>query len=96
MEKYKRYLLKKGVPQHPKGDKLRDVPSKYITAGHGFSLYSQLFFSFDLCGACEAAAMEISIDRGYASNAANALQLVQLLQRDAALASMKQFNFCPI
>lgn len=96
LEKYKRYLLKKGVPPHPKGDKLRDVPSKYITAGHGFSLYTQLFFSFDLCGACEAAAMEISIDRGYASNVANALQLPQLLQRDASISSLKHFEFCPV
>lgn len=55
MERYKNYLSK-FLPPDTKNH-LRDVEAEYVTAGHLFKLNDHIFYSFDLCGSCEAHAI---------------------------------------
>jgi hypothetical protein len=50
-------LLSSLLSPHPKGNKLRDVPERFVTQGHCFSLGDyerELLYSFDVCSGCEA------------------------------------------
>lgn len=67
-----------GLPPHPSLNKLREVEEKYVEAGHMFSFNREILMSYDVCGACEAHAMLVSVKRGLADSLQTALSLAQL------------------
>jgi hypothetical protein len=53
-------FLSSHLQHHNKGNKLRDVPARYVEEGHCFStgdVERELIYSFDVCGGCEAHAI---------------------------------------
>ena len=55
LERYKNYLSIFLPPD--KKNHLRDVEAEYVAAGYLFKLSDHIFYSFDLCGSCEAHAI---------------------------------------
>jgi hypothetical protein len=48
-----------GMPLHNSKNKLRDVDDQYVE--HMFSLNREILLSYDVCGACEAHALLLSL-----------------------------------
>lgn len=59
-------LSDEGYQQHQSNNKLRDAADKYVDEGHCFSFNSDILFSYDICGPCEAHAILLSVrsDKG--------------------------------
>ena len=54
----------------------KDVEEEYKS--HCFSLNTAMFYSFDVCGGCEATAIELSLSSGRTQSVAQAESLDQL------------------
>ena len=60
-------LADEGYQKHQSNNKLRDAADKYVDEGHCFSFNSDILFSYDICGPCEAHGILLSMrsDKGY-------------------------------
>lgn len=89
---YKTYLAR--YLETDKTNKLRDVEAEYVSAGYLFRLNGHMFFSFDLCGSCEAHAMLVSMRHNSELTPETAPRLVDM---PAALraASAPLLDRCP-
>jgi len=78
LDRYKRFLESTGLPMHRKGEvnNHKDVEEEYKS--HCFSLNTAMFYSFDVCGGCEATAIELSLSSGRTQSVAQAESLDQL------------------
>ena len=61
---YRDKLQSEGYGQHNSNNKLRDSEEKFTEEGHCFSFNSDMMFSYDICGSCEAHAMLLSVELG--------------------------------
>eukprot|EP00602_Paraphysomonas_sp_CaronLab_P013615 CAMPEP_0185040140 /NCGR_PEP_ID=MMETSP1103-20130426/37862_1 /TAXON_ID=36769 /ORGANISM="Paraphysomonas bandaiensis, Strain Caron Lab Isolate" /LENGTH=302 /DNA_ID=CAMNT_0027579321 /DNA_START=538 /DNA_END=1447 /DNA_ORIENTATION=+ len=93
---YRRHLSK-SLSQHPKGNKLRDVPDEYVSGGHCFNIepsVRELIYSFDVCGGCEAHAIQHAIYTGQAKTVAETTRLEHV--RGESLVDNDNFRNCPL
>ena len=51
---YRAFLNSKSYLSHSDAIKFRDVDSSLVASGNAFSLCGETFYSFDICGSCEA------------------------------------------
>lgn len=71
------------LSQHPKGNKLRDVPQEYVSEGHCFSLGEyerELIYSFDVCSGCEAHAVMRQLQEVYVDSQVKGRHGVDLMK----------------
>ena len=63
--KYREFIGNLGYPNHPQGSSnhLRDTEDKYGSEGHSFSINREILYSYDLCGACEAHAILLDVQK---------------------------------
>ena len=75
---YKKHFHKLGIMPHAKatGNNLKDVEDDFNM--YAFSLNKAIVYSFDVCGGCEAGAMELSMNLGRTKDVASAELLAQL------------------
>lgn len=82
----------------PTRNKLRDVDSQYIEAGHCFilSANTKLYtLSIDLCGSCEAQAIAYSLENGWANDVASAPSYQSIKARLSPSVLRHRFTNCP-
>ena len=75
---YRRDLRAQGYTQHLSNNKLRDGEDKYTQEGHCFSFNSDIMYTYDICGNCEAHAMLLALRLGLASSIEEAPTLATL------------------
>jgi len=75
---YKKHFRKLGMVPHKKAESnnLKDVEDDFNT--YAFSLNKAIVYSFDVCGGCEASAMELSLSLGRRKDVASAELLAEL------------------
>jgi hypothetical protein len=78
LDHYRRFLVTKGLTAEPSNNKLRDVEAKYASGGHVFTFNKELLCSYDICSSCEAHALLLSVQRGFATSVQTALPLAEL------------------
>lgn len=59
LDRYKSFLQTQKLNKHQAANKLRDAEDKYVDDGHLFSWNGELLYSYDVCGNCEAHALEL-------------------------------------
>ena len=91
---YRDKLKNEGYKQHVSNNKLRDSDEKFSNEGHCFSFNTEIMFSYDICGNCEAHAMLFAIETGLADSVETAPTLVQLDKN--LIANNQNFAKCPI
>ncbi len=72
------------MEQHPKGNKLRDVPEEYVQAGHCFSLGTyerELIYTFDVCSGCESHSIMYQLELAWNQIKEDARNLLQTGKR---------------
>jgi hypothetical protein len=87
-----------GMPLHNSKNKLRDVDDQYVE--HMFSLNREILLSYDVCGACEAHALLLSLspgkDEDKDKDVASALTLQELYAlAPGSIANNVNFAHCP-
>ena len=75
---YRHSLREQGYTQHLSNNKLRDGEDKYTEGGHCFSFNTDILYSYDVCGNCEAHAMLLGAQLGLATNVLEAPTLAEL------------------
>ena len=78
LERYRAMLATEGYQQHHSNNKLRDSADVYIERGHCFSFNSDILFTYDICGPCEAHAILLAIRSGLAAAVDDAPVLKEL------------------
>lgn len=63
LERYRAFIEKQGFPQHSSENKLRDAEDIYTEQGHAFGYNRDILYSYDVCGNCEAHAIEFQLKR---------------------------------
>ena len=66
LDRYRSKLLKEGYMPHMSNNKLRDTADKYADGGRVFSFNSDIMFTYDICGNCEAHALLFAVEKGLA------------------------------
>jgi hypothetical protein len=61
---YRDHLKAEGYQPHLAQNKLRDTDNKYLDEGHTFSFNGEILFSYDVCGNCEAHALQLGLQLG--------------------------------
>lgn len=72
-----RKFLSAFLPQNERNH-LRDVETEYVADGHSFTLDDHLFYSFDLCGSCEAHAILLSMTHNPALSVNDSASLLEI------------------
>jgi hypothetical protein len=93
LERYRAMLSTEGYQQHHSNNKLRDSADVYVDKGHCFSFNSDILFSFDVCGPCEAHAILLAIRSGLSASVDDAPVLKQL--NHTWRATLPDFVKCP-
>ena len=60
-----------GFQQHSSNNRLRDAADEYTEKGHIFSFNSDIMFSYDICGNCEAHGILLAIEKGLSNSIEN-------------------------
>ena len=98
LERYRAFISSEGLPKHPSGtsNHLRDTDDKYGSGGHSFSLNREILYSYDVCGACEAHAILLSVERVSGPTAVSVENASTLKDFDASM-RLENINFkkCP-
>jgi len=68
LERYRKMIHDQGYQQHQSNNKLRDTADEYVDKGHCFSFNSDILFSYDICGPCEAHAILFAVSTGLATS----------------------------
>lgn len=90
---YRDKLKQEGYTQHTSNNKLRDSAEKFNKEGHCFSFNTEIMYSYDICGNCEAHAMLFAIESGLASSVDTAPTLADLDRK--LIANNPNFAKCP-
>jgi hypothetical protein len=75
LERYRYKLDKEGFKQHHSNNKLRDAEEKYTEGGHSFSFNSDIMYTYDICGNCEAHGILLAVELGLSKTVDDALLL---------------------
>ena len=103
LERYRAFIEKQGFPQHSSENKLRDAEDIYTEQGHAFGYNRDILYSYDVCGNCEAHAIEFHLKRvsgggqiDMLAGVDRAALLVDLRkQRGEELTQLPEFLKCP-
>ena len=93
LERYRAMLSREGYQQHHSRNKLRDSADVYVDKGHCFSFNTDILFSYDICGPCEAHAILLAIRSGLSTSVDDAPVLKQL--NHTWIATLPDFVKCP-
>lgn len=77
LERYREHLKSQGLQVHPSNNKLREVDSTLVDAGHEFSLNREVLYSFDVCGNCEAHGIMAAIAHGIGASGPSSERTVE-------------------
>jgi hypothetical protein len=94
LERYRSKLAAEGFLPHQSNNKLRDTADKYAEGGHVFSFNSDILFSYDICGNCEAHALLFAVEKGLAKTIEDAPALEKLDK--TLIKDNPNFAKCPI
>lgn len=54
-------MRSEGLIPHHAANKLRDSEDKYTDDGHVFAFNGEILYSYDVCGSCEAHALQLGL-----------------------------------
>ena len=94
LERYRQMISGQGHQKHQSNNKLRDTADEYVDKGHCFSFNSDILFSYDICGPCEAHALLWAVNRGLAATVDAAPPLKDI--DPALLKGNPNFVKCPL
>lgn len=92
--KYKAFLESLGFQAHASDNRLRDGDNKYTDEGHMFSFLGEILFSYDICGNCEAHALQLGLEMKWSDNI-ESLPMLEDIPREN-IADNIYFRNCPI
>ena len=75
-------------------NKLRETEDKYGRDGHAFSFNSEILYTYDVCGNCEAHALLFGLEKGLAPTL-NSAPFLKDLQKHSVAKDSNDFKNCP-